>query len=253
MSRRVKPAPTSESQTLRALLEMRELLVSGKFKPGERIREVPLAARLSVSRTPLRLVLDRLEQEGLLKARPTGGFVAREFTVADVRDAIELRGVLEGTAARFAAEQEERPPALDAMHRCTDAIDRLFRRWKPGMPSFARYVELNAQFHSLLLEAGASPMLQRSMQTVATLPFASPNAFVLTEAETKEGRDVLMIAQAQHRAIAEAISSREGARAESLAREHSRLARTNLENALRQRRLFSRIPGASLIKFPQAI
>jgi len=52
----------SDSQILRALLEMRELLVTGAFKPGERIREVPLAARLNVSRIPLRLALDRLEQ-----------------------------------------------------------------------------------------------------------------------------------------------------------------------------------------------
>jgi GntR family transcriptional regulator of vanillate catabolism len=231
---------------------MRELLVSGAFKPGDRIREVPLAARLEVSRTPLRLVLDRLEQEGLLTARPTGGFVAREFTVADVRDAIELRGVLEGTAARFAAERAEPVAALDALRRCSDSIDRLFKRWRPGLPSVARYVALNAQFHALLLEAGASPMLHRSMQAVATLPFASPNAFVMAEAGTKEGRDILAVAQSQHRAIVEAISSREGARAESLAREHSRLARTNLENALRHRRRFTRIPGASLIRFPHA-
>lgn len=253
MAKRLKAAPTTESQTLRVLLEMRELLVSGAFKPGERIREVPLAARLHVSRTPLRLVLDRLEQEGLLKARPTGGFVAREFTVADVRDAIELRGVLEGTAARFAAERDARPPALDALRRCADAMDRLFKRWRPGMPSFARYVALNAQFHALLLDAGASPMLERTMQAVATLPFASPNAFVLTEATTREGREILSIAQAQHSAIVEAVSNREGARAEALAREHSRLARTNLENALRHRRLFTRIPGASLIRFPHAV
>ena len=91
------------------------------------------------------------------------------------------------------------------------------------------------------------------MQAVATLPFASPNAFVLTEATTREGREILSIAQAQHSAIVEAVSNHEGARAEALAREHSRLARTNLENALRHRRLFTRIPGASLIRFPHAV
>jgi GntR family transcriptional regulator of vanillate catabolism len=96
-------------------------------------------------------------------------------------------------------------------------------------------------------------MLERSMQVVATLPFASPNAFVLTEAHGSEVRDVLSIAQSQHRAIVEAISSREGVRAESVAREHSRVARTNLENALRHRRLFTQIPGAPLIKFPHAV
>ena len=129
----------------------------------------------------------------------------------------------------------------------------LFKRWRPGMPSFLRYVALNAEFHTLLLEAASSPMLERSMQVVATLPFASPNAFVMTEAQGSEVRDVLSIAQAQHRAIVEAISNREGARAESVAREHSRLARTNLENALRHRRLFTQIPGASLIKLPHAV
>ena len=62
-------APETESQTLRALLKMRALLIAGEYKPGERIREVSLAARLGVSRTPLRLVLERLEHEGLLQAR----------------------------------------------------------------------------------------------------------------------------------------------------------------------------------------
>ena len=74
--------PPVAGQTLRALLEMRDLILRGAFKPGERLREVPLAARLNVSRTPLRLVLDRLEHEGLLTARPKGGFVASAFTVA---------------------------------------------------------------------------------------------------------------------------------------------------------------------------
>src|SRR5579872_1345650 len=76
----LKPAE-SESQTLRALLRMREMIVRGEFSPGERIREIPLSERLGVSRTPLRLVLERLEHEGLLEARPTVGFVVREFTI----------------------------------------------------------------------------------------------------------------------------------------------------------------------------
>ena len=110
-----------ESQTLRALLEMRELILRGAFRPGERLREVPLAARLNVSRTPLRLVLDRLAQEGLLKARKTGGFVASEFTVEDIRDAIEIRGVLEGAAARLAAERPKDPEDVAELRRCGSA------------------------------------------------------------------------------------------------------------------------------------
>ena len=85
----------SESQTVRALLEMRELLMRGEFKPGEHIREIPVAERLGVSRTPARLVLERLAHEGLLEARAKCGFMVRKFTLQDILDAIEIRGVLE--------------------------------------------------------------------------------------------------------------------------------------------------------------
>src|SRR5579871_6967635 len=93
------------SQTGRTLLNLREMLLRGDFQPGERISELPLVARLGVSRTPIRLALDRLAHEGLLEVCPSGGFVVREFTVEDIWDAIEMRGVLEGTAARLAAER----------------------------------------------------------------------------------------------------------------------------------------------------
>jgi GntR family transcriptional regulator of vanillate catabolism len=241
-----------ESQTLRALLEMRELMLRGEFRPGERLREVPLAARLNVSRTPLRLVLDRLAQEGLLKARPTGGFVAAEFSVEDIRDAIEIRGVLEGAAARQAAERFKTSEEIARLRACVGALDVLLREAPVDIEFFARYIDLNGQFHSMVLALAKSAMLSRSMEHVLTLPFASPNAFFLTETETPEGKEAILLSQAHHRAIASAIVDGEGARAEALAREHSRLARTNLEAALEQQQL-TRIPGASLIKFPEAI
>jgi len=85
------------------------MLLEGHFQPGERIREVPLAAELGVSRIPLRLVLERLAHEGLLVVRPTRGFVVQRFFTADIYDAIELRGLLEGMAARLTAERVQSP------------------------------------------------------------------------------------------------------------------------------------------------
>src|SRR5919201_1139737 len=93
------------SQTTRALLSLRDLILSGEFPPGTRMSELPLVERLGVSRTPVRLALANLEHEGLLENLEGGGYAVREFTMDEIHDAIELRGVLEGTAARFAAER----------------------------------------------------------------------------------------------------------------------------------------------------
>jgi len=240
-----------ESQTLRALLQMRELLLRGEFRPGERLREIPLAARLEVSRTPLRLVLDRLEQEGLLAARPTGGFVASEFSVQDIHDGIEIRGMLEGTAARLAAERLEQQAELDEIRSCLSRIDRLLQRWGAGSDSLLKYIPLNERFHGLLIGLAKSPMLRRAIDRAVTLPFASPSAFILAHAEQKEGQEVVTISQMHHRAIVDAIANRETTRAEALAREHSRLARTSLEMVLRDKRLLTQVPGGSLIRFPE--
>ena len=95
----------SSSQTTKATLGLRELIFDGEIKPGERVAEVALAARLGVSRTPMRIALAALAHEGLLDALGGGGFIVRAFTYSEVVDAIELRSVLEGTAARFAAER----------------------------------------------------------------------------------------------------------------------------------------------------
>jgi GntR family transcriptional regulator, vanillate catabolism transcriptional regulator len=248
--RRIRAFAETESQTLRALLQMREWLLRGEFRGGERLREIPLAERLGVSRTPLRLVFDRLEQEGLIKPRPSGGFVVSEFTVQDFQDAIEVRGVLEGTAARLAAERLESGDELSVLVTCLRELDRLLEAPTSDMTLFARYFDLNGRFHAQVLALAKSPLLSRSVERAMALPFASPNAFLLTQAETKEGHDILVLSQSQHHAIVNAIANREGARAEAVAREHSRLARTNLERALQDRNLWTRVPGASLISLP---
>ena len=242
-----------ESQTLRALLQMREMLLTGAFKPGERLREIPLAAQLKVSRTPLRLVLDRLEQEGLLTARPTGGFVAAEFSVQDIHDGIEIRGMLEGAAARLAAERLRAPEELEEARVCLGRIDRLVQRWTSGTDSLSKYIALNQQFHDLLLNLARSAMIRRAVDRAVTLPFAGPNTFIMAHAERRESQEIVRISQMHHRSIVDAIANREAMRAEALAREHSRLARTSLEMVLRDKRLLTQVPGASLIRFPEAV
>jgi len=93
------------SQAVKAQQRLRELILQGELPAGARITELILVDMLGVSRTPIRAALKRLEQEGLLQALPSGGHAVRIFSEQDVADAIELRGTLEGLAARLAAER----------------------------------------------------------------------------------------------------------------------------------------------------
>jgi GntR family transcriptional regulator, vanillate catabolism transcriptional regulator len=231
---------------MRALLRLRELILSGEFAPGERMSELPLVERVGVSRTPLRLALAALEHEGLLRGLPGGGYVVREFTEADISDAIELRGVLEGTAARFAAERGANRRALRTLSSICDEIETFVHR--QDFESFELYAELNQRFHVQMVKMAGSPFLERTLEGIVALPFAGPSSLLLLrQAELPESRQILVVANRHHRGIVEAIEGRQGARAESLAREHARIALTNLDIALQDRDVLERLPGASLL------
>jgi len=219
------------SQTLKALLGIRDMVLGGHFPAGERLSEVPLAEQLGISRTPIRAALARLEQEGLLERSPAGGYLARGFSIDEVIDSIELRGVLEGTAARFAAERGVEPRRLREILKNVDAMGDLLGR-DVSILDFESYVELNAEFHEMLAGLAGSETLRREIERATKLPFASPSAFLEKQGEGLVARLSLLEAQSHHRAIVEAIRLREGARAEAMAREHARLARHNLEAML---------------------
>ena len=241
------PSPRPDrSQSTRALLRLRQMVLDGDFPPGTRMAELPQGERLGVSRTPLRDALSALAYEGLLEALPSGGYAVRSFTRADIVDAIELRGVLEGTAVRMAAERRDGDVDVAALEAVNAEMEDVVRA--KGFATFERYLTLNARFHAELLRLAASPMVERTLTQVATLPFASPNAFVLAEAELPESREILLIGHHQHRELTRAIARGEGARAEALAREHARLARRNLELVLERRELLEALPGASLLR-----
>jgi GntR family transcriptional regulator of vanillate catabolism len=234
----------ANSQTARAVVSLREMLVQGQFRPGERIREVPLAAELKVSRVPLHLALERLAHEGFLEIRPTRGFVVQHFSHEDIYDAIELRGLLEGAAARLAAERFKQNNELTSLHALSQDIMILVRRTKLTMETFNRYIDLNAQFHAALIDLSRSRMLRRAIQQACSLPFASPSAFLKRQYVSSDLRELFLISADQHCGIVDAIANREGMRAEILTREHARVARRNLEDALRNSELPIDLAGA---------
>jgi GntR family transcriptional regulator of vanillate catabolism len=235
----------AQSQTVKAKLGLRELVLDGAFAPGERDPEIELAKRLGVSRTPLRLALSTLAHEGLLEPLPRGGFVVRSFTRADVSDAIELRGVLEGTAARLAAERLASSDELDPLVAAVELLDEVLEDVTPE--SLVRYVELNDAYHDRLVRLAKSPTLARAIAANAALPFAAPGALLASHGLLRRSREILIVAQHQHRVIVDALRAHQGTRAEEIAREHARLAQFNLELVLEDQVALARF-GAPLLR-----
>ncbi len=240
-------AEPSGSQAVRALLRLREMVLAGDLPAGSRIAELAIVEKLGVSRTPIRAALLRLEQEGLLEALPAGGYAVRSFSERDVHDAIELRGTIEGLCARLAAERGVAPGILAEARECLDGIDEVLAQPALDDEAFARYTHCNERFHNLLAEMVGSGTLARELDRVVRLPFASPSGFVVLQANSPRSRDMLIVAQDQHRQVLDAIEAREGGRAEAIMREHSRLAQRNLREATANRSL-DRMPGVRLIR-----
>jgi GntR family transcriptional regulator of vanillate catabolism len=183
-----------------------------------------------------------------LDALPSGGYAVKDFSESDIHDAIEVRGTMEGLAVRLAAERGVAPVLIAEARECLARIDEALARPELTDETFSVYVEQNARFHALLSEMADSPLVSRQLEKATALPFASPNGFVMAQASGPHARDILVVAQAQHRMVIEAIVQREGARAESLMREHARIARRNLQQALQSHKTLQLVPGASLIR-----
>jgi GntR family transcriptional regulator of vanillate catabolism len=240
-----RPRPSDvASHTARVLFSLRESLIRGEFAPGERMAELSLVTRLGVSRTPIRLALERLAHMGLLDVNASGGFTVRGYSPTEALDAIEIRGVLEGTAARFAAERLVDSAEVVTLRRLGEEIDRVDHL---TLDTFGDYMDLNESFHATIIDLAKSVMLKRAYEHAVSLPFASPSAMVFPTSGLPYADDALAIAKEHHRGIVEAITKRQGTRAENLAREHAFIGRRVFAMALSDSEALRKIPGASLI------
>jgi GntR family transcriptional regulator of vanillate catabolism len=231
------------SQTLKTIIRLRELILRGDFMPGERLLETSLVDMLDVSRTPIRAALARLTEEGLLEKAIGGSYAVRAFSERDIQDAIDLRGTVEGVAARLAAERGISSLALTKLWECVAEIDCLLEIKDLSDDDIERYLILNESFHRQLVNLPKSFVVEHMSERIVALPFASANAFVMAQTQLPHAWRVFFIAQEQHRGIVEAIESREGARAEALTREHARLSLQTLRTALQSKPAMSQIPG----------
>ncbi len=130
---------------------IKRAIVRGTLSPGQRLVEVRIAETLNVSRTPLREAILRLEAEGFVERLASGGVRVKALSAAEIRELYAVRSVLEGLAAREAAERL----TDEQIDRLTGLIRQL-KNADGSAPDVARIAALGEEFHRIILEASGN-------------------------------------------------------------------------------------------------
>lgn len=183
---------------------IRSRILDGTLPPGSLISEADQAARLSVSRSPVREAIQLLASEGLVEVLPKRGTLVARPSAREARESFELRFAVEGMGARLAAERrtEEHLERMRAILAGSDLSDN----------SGSRY-ERAVTFHSLVMEAAESRYLRNVFETAyARAALISAQAADLRNARDRSGDN--------HEEVLHAIEAADPDRAEQAMRRH---------------------------------
>jgi DNA-binding GntR family transcriptional regulator len=190
------------------ILFIQELILSYRYKPGERIKEEEIATDLGISRTPIREALAVLEQQGLVEQKPHCGTFVATFTSAEIVDLLRLEAVLEGLAASRAAENisdEQIAELEDLNHKAESELSIEFDN--------ERFYSYDRIFHNKIVDCSGSQIIRRSVEVQLARIYlcrlytiTAPNRFKHSIREHKE--------------LLESIKKRDPVLAEASARKH---------------------------------
>jgi DNA-binding GntR family transcriptional regulator len=201
----VRPLADHQSLRERIVARLRQAILTGTLSPKTRLLEPELARQLEVSRTPLREAIRQLEAEGLVSTVPRIGTFVSEIRAHDVEDLYAIRAVLEGLAARQAAES--RDPAKPEILR--PILAELAKRTS----EHREYHEISGSFHDAIVGLAGNRRLQAMYQALAQ-HVSRMRSLSLAVRQRPE------VSLREHRRIAAAILAGHADEAERLMREH---------------------------------
>ncbi|MBP1764898.1 MAG: rspR 3 [Firmicutes bacterium] len=225
MERRLVPIKLDSYKPLREVISetLREAIVAGTLKPGERLMEIQLAEELGVSRTPVREAIRKLELEGFVVMIPRRGTYVADLSIKDVNEVFEIRTALDILAAGLAVERitEEE---LEQLERVLVEIGEYIEQ-----NDIEKIVAADGRYHDILYRAsrndrlvGIINNLREQFTRFRSISMAYPGRIKNTVDE--------------HRQLVEAIAQRDIALAQRLAREHMENAEQTLLLDMQERR-----------------
>jgi DNA-binding GntR family transcriptional regulator len=209
-----------------AYFAVREAITSGALGPGMPLREAALARHFSVSTTPVREALRRLDREGLVRHAPHRGAVVADFNLREILDHFEVREALECHAARRAANQPMRDlsAAQAVLAAARDLATNPFERleWNRLEVSFHRAVN-DVSGNDQLAEM--AERIHRTVQALCVRCLSTPIY----------GPETLQLMLSHHRDILDAVAAGDADAAEACARAHIRYIRDSVAEVLSAR------------------
>jgi len=192
---------------------IRAMILSGELSSGEQLSEEALAERCGVSRTPVRDAMRRLEAELLVRRNESQRSFVADWSLSDVADAFELRAMMEGYAARRAAERMD-DATLKRLRICNSAIYTAVRGKTPDVHAFLEY---NKKFHEIILETADSRRLTSLLGALIEQP-------VVWRTAQHYGREAFNRSHSEHDDLLSAFARRDGPWAEAVMAGHIRRA-----------------------------
>lgn len=205
----------------RVLASLRRMILDGSLESGEKITEVGVAALLDVSRTPARLALRTLEVEGFIQKRSGRGFTVVGIQMDDVSKAYEVRGVLEGLAAKSIAQIGLTADTRTKLSRALDLTREAISNHHSYEKLIGTYQEGNTLFHETIMNECGNAYLPFTYSRLENLPLLKLGILVFNRDNIEQELLRMTVGHTQHMIIYDAIERRDVARAEAMMREHS--------------------------------
>lgn len=201
--------------------QLRKMIMTGDIQPGEKISEASISGMIGLSRTPVRMALARLEMDGLIEKREGRGYTVREVKLADLENAVQVRGMLEGAAASYMARNGISRQAKRLVKESLSMSQSIVDKVEINEADLELYQDANTLFHETIMDQCGNEYVGMSYDRIRHLPMLALGLFDFKIDQVDRERMRITVAHSQHTIVMDAIERGDALRAEMMMREHS--------------------------------
>ena len=186
---------------------LRNAIITGELKPGERLMEVQLAEKMGVSRTPVREAIRKLELEGLVEMLPRKGAHVADLSIKDIMDVLEVRASLDGLATALAAERIKPEQVKELKHVQTQFLQYVEKQNLQGT------IKKDVEFHDIIYSCSGNEKLIQIANNLREQVYRFRVIYLKDYISPKE-------IVKEHAEILEAVAEKDMEKARKIAEEH---------------------------------